>query len=201
LNKSPWLLILLLLQGCATETYVLKTNAGNFCIPAPYVVEIDTSGIPSDQYDTEGGGYGISLIIKPEELASAVNGYEKIALRPGIPGFQPMYIMLSESVGLEKVASIPPSSESLEATPRLMRLEQDQIAWEVAEKINGDFFQWGNCTNTFDADNSYDCIRDFETGGLRMSYQVHQLNLKVYPAIDAFLAGKVKAWKCQSSQS
>jgi hypothetical protein len=191
---------LLSLQACAGEEYVLKTAAGDFCIPDHYVVEIDTSGIPSDQYDSEGGGYGISLIIKPEELAATVDGYQKIALRPGIPGHQAMYIMLSEAVELPNITNAPPSSERIEAVPQLFRLDQDEIAWQVAEKVNGEYHHWGHCTNTFDTENSYDCIRDFETGTLRMSYQIHQLNLKVYPAIDAFLVEKVATWRCQSLQ-
>jgi hypothetical protein len=108
--------------------------------------------------------------------------------------------MLSDAVDSPKIANISPSSESLQAAPQLIRLEQDEIAWQVAEKTNGEYLHWGHCTSTFDSDNSYDCIRDLETGSLRLSYQIHQLNLKVYPAIDAFLAKKIEAWRCQSLQ-
>ena len=199
MSKSAWLFILLLsLQACSAEEYVLKTAAGDLCIPDHYVVEVDTSGIPSDQYDSEGGGYEISLIIKSEELTSAIEDFEKIAVRPGITGYQPMYIMLSEPLGQQMVADIPAYSKRLDASPKLVRLEQDDIAWQVAEEINGEYVSWGHCSSTFETENSYDCIRDFETGELRMSYLIDQVNVKVYPAIDALLAEKVETWKCQS---
>lgn len=198
MNRAPWLLLLLSLHACSAEEYVLKTVDGEFCIPKRLVVEINTRDIPNEQYDSQGGGYEISLLFKSEELVSAIDGYQEIALKPGIPGHQSTYIMLSEAADSQTINDIPSSAEPLESVPQLIRLEQDDIAWQVAEKSQGEYLHWGNCSSSFDTENTFDCIRDFEIGNLRMSYQIHKRNLGLYPAIDAFLAGQADKWRCQS---
>jgi hypothetical protein len=194
-----WLLFLLSIGACSAENHVLKTDHGNLCIPYKYVVKTSEIGLPPGNYDPEGGGYDISLSFKPEKLAASIEGYQKIPMSPGIPGYQTMYVMLSKSHRSKKIDPIPTHTMPLEESPQLRRLEKDAIAWQVGEKADGGYLLWGHCSDTFDADNRFDCIRDLLINRLKLSYVIHQRNLANYPAIDDFLARKIEAWKCATT--
>lgn len=166
------------------------------CIPQKYVVKTSEASMPPGNYDPEGGGYDISLIFNADELVALIEGYRSVPRSSGIPGFQPMYVMLSRPSGPKNILSIPADASSLESMPQLLRLEKDAFAWEVAEKRDKGYLHWGHCSDTLDSDNSFDCIRDLAVVSLTMSYVVHQQNLKLFSAIDDFLAEKVDSWKC-----
>jgi hypothetical protein len=196
LKKLLWFCGFVSLHACSAEHYVLTTENNHLCFPLKYVVKIDESVMPPGNYDPSGGGYDISLIFDADELATSVADYQKIPLSLGIPGYQKMYVMLAKPLALKKIDPVPSVGVNLEAAPQLMRLEKDEIAWQVGEKRDQGYFHWGQCSNTFDADNSFDCIRDLITEDLTMSYVIHEPNLKAYPAIDEFLIAKMAEWRC-----
>ncbi len=198
------------LAGCNSSSVPATQETGKFlCVPSNYLVPVpggsgsgsgSGSGDDDDLYDSDGGGYDISILIKPDEAAHSISGYKSQVQVGDSSYFQALYVMLSTDSHFRRpISSIEPT-RPLKDHPHLSRETADDFVWQVIENNDNTFSHWGSCMDQFTGDGSYDCQRVLIIQDLVLTYPIDQVNIPVYEEIDDLLREKVDQWRCDSGR-
>lgn len=188
------------LAGCHSSSAPVTQEAPRFlCVPGNYLVPVPGgSGDADELFDSDGGGYDISILIKPDEAAQSINGYRPEVQVGHSSHYQALYVMLSSDSHFRRPLSALEPTRPLGDHPKLSREAADEFVWQVIENTDDTLSHWGSCMDKFIGNGSYDCRKVLIIQDLVLTYPIDQANVPLYQEIDDYLRDKVDQWRCDS---
>ncbi|WP_417502827.1 hypothetical protein [Marinobacter sp.] len=201
MKALTYLLIgILSLSACTSQNATSIDNAGSFlCIPPEYAVFVGETGTSSAEFDSQGGGYNVSIFLNQNTVSQLVPEYKSETNIGGRVRKHALYITLSPSEEINQAVPDAPTKDLLDGEMQLLAVKADTFSWQVIQKTTKNQQHWGTCADLPTEPKSFRCLRDLIIEGLGLTYPISQENLHVYPAIDALLQEKVAQWRCASS--
>src|SRR5690554_2976578 len=127
MKALTYLLIgILSLSACTSQNATSIDNAGSFlCIPPEYAVFVGETGTSSAEFDSQGGGYNVSIFLNQNTVSQLVPEYKSETNIGGRVRKHALYITLSPSEEINQAVPDAPTKDLLDGEMQLLAVKAD----------------------------------------------------------------------------